>query len=110
MIMTSTSTLQDRAIVEYLGLVSGEAILGANVFRGAFAGVRDIVGGGSGTYERSLREAREVALREIEEAARHLGGDAVIGVDLAYESIVVGSGESILMVSAVGTAVRLGPG
>ncbi len=110
MIVTTTSTLQDRQVAEYLGLVSGEAILGANVFRDLFAGIRDIVGGRSGSYERSLREAKDLALRELEEAARRLGADAVIGVDLDYESIQVGSGGSMLMVSASGTAIRLGPG
>ena len=110
MIVTSTSTLQDRQIADYLGLVSGEAILGANVFRDLFAGIRDIVGGRSGSYERSLREAKDLALREMEEAARRLGADAVIGVDLDYESIQVGSGGSMLMVSASGTAIKLGPG
>ena len=110
MIVTTTSTLQDRQVADYLGLVSGEAILGANVFRDLFAGIRDIVGGRSGSYERSLREAKDLALRELEEAARRLGADAVIGVDLDYESIQVGSGGSMLMVSASGTAIRLGPG
>jgi uncharacterized protein YbjQ (UPF0145 family) len=107
MLVTSTSTLQDRAIADYVGLVSGEAILGAHVFRDLFAGIRDIVGGRSGSYERSLREAKEIAIREMEESARELGADAVIGVDLDYENIQSGSG-SMLMVSASGTAVRLG--
>ncbi|MDZ7708208.1 MAG: heavy metal-binding domain-containing protein [Trueperaceae bacterium] len=108
MIITTTSTLQDRSIADYLGLVSGEAILGANVFRDFFAGIRDIVGGRSGGYERSLREAKEIAIREMEVAARELGADAVIGIDLDYESIQSGSGGSMLMVSASGTAIRLG--
>ena len=108
MIITTTSTLQDRRIAEYLGLVSGEAILGANVFRDFFAGIRDIVGGRSGGYERSLREAKEIAVREMEAAARALGADAVIGIDLDYESIQSGSSGGMLMVSASGTAVRLG--
>jgi uncharacterized protein YbjQ (UPF0145 family) len=108
MIVTTTSTLQDRTIAEYLGLVSGEAILGANVFRDLFAGLRDIVGGRSGSYERSLREAKDLALKEMQEAARQLGADAVIGIDLDYESIEVGSGGSMLMVTASGTAVKLG--
>lgn len=108
MIITTTSTLQDRRIADYLGLVSGEAILGANVFRDFFAGIRDIVGGRSGGYERSLREAKEIAVREMEVAARAMGADAVIGIDLDYESIQSGSGGSMLMVSASGTAVRLG--
>jgi len=108
MIITTTSTLQDRRIAEYLGLVSGEAILGANVFRDFFAGIRDIVGGRSGGYERSLREAKEIAIREMEVAAGALGADAVIGIDLDYESIQSGSSGGMLMVSASGTAVRLG--
>ena len=108
MINTTTSTLQDRRIADYLGLVSGEAILGANVFRDFFAGIRDIVGGRSGGYERSLREAKEIAVREMEVAARALGADAVIGIDLDYESIQSGSSGGMLMVSASGTAVRLG--
>jgi len=108
MIITTTSTLQDRRIAEYLGLVSGEAILGANVFRDFFASIRDIVGGRSGGYERSLREAKEIAIREMEVAARALGADAVIGIDLDYESIQSGSSGGMLMVSASGTAVRLG--
>jgi len=108
MIITTTSTLQDRRIADYLGLVSGEAILGANVFRDFFAGIRDIVGGRSGGYERSLREAKEIAVREMEVAARALGADAVIGIDLDYESIQSGSSGGMLMVSASGTAVRLG--
>jgi uncharacterized protein YbjQ (UPF0145 family) len=108
MIVTTTSTLQDREIADYLGLVAGEAILGANVFRDLFAGLRDIVGGRSGSYERSLREAKDLALQEMQEAAGRLGADAVIGVDLDYESIEVGSGGSMLMVTASGTAVKLG--
>jgi len=108
MIISTTSTLQDRyPISEYLGIVSGEAILGANIFRDFFAGIRDIVGGRSASYEKSLREAKDIALREMEEAARQLGADAVIGVDLDYENIQVGQGGSMLMVSASGTAVKL---
>ena len=107
MIVTTTSTLQNRQVSEYLGLVSGEAILGANVFRDVFAGLRDIVGGRSGAYERSLREAKEIAVREMEEAAGRLGADAVIGVDLDYENIQAGSSGGMLMVSASGTAVKL---
>lgn len=108
MIVTTTPTVQDRPVREYLGLVTGEAILGANVFRDFFAGLRDIVGGRSGAYEASLREAKATALRELEEAARALGADAVLAVDLDYETIQVGQGGSMLMVSASGTAVRLG--
>ena len=106
MIITTTHGVEGRRIAEYRGIVTGEAILGANVFRDLFAGIRDIVGGRSGAYERSLREARETALAEMEEEARRLGGDAVIGVDLDYE--VIGKDNGMLMVSASGTAVKLG--
>jgi uncharacterized protein YbjQ (UPF0145 family) len=104
MLVTTTATLQDRRIDDYLGVVTGEAILGANVFRDLFASVRDIVGGRSGAYENVLRDARETALAEMSEAARRLGANAVIGVDLDYET--VGNG-SMLMVSATGTAVKV---
>ena len=107
MILTTTSTLQDKEITSYLGIVSGEAILGANIFRDVFAGLRDIVGGRSGAYERSLREAKDIALNEMEDAARKLGADGVIGIDLDYESIVMGNSGGMLMVSASGTAVKL---
>ena len=106
MIVTTTQTIEGRRIAEYRGIVTGEAILGANVFRDLFAGIRDIVGGRSGAYERSLREAREMALAEMEAEAKRLGGDAVIGVDLDYE--VIGKDSGMLMVSASGTAVKLG--
>ena len=107
MIITTTSTLQDRQIVEYLGIVSGEAILGANIFRDLFAGLRDIVGGRSGAYEKSLREAKDIAMQEMQDAARKLGADGVIGVDLDYENITMGNGGGMLMVSASGTAVKV---
>lgn len=106
MIVTTTQSVEGRRITEYCGIVTGEAILGANVFRDLFAGIRDIVGGRSGAYEKSLREARETALAEMEQEAARLGGDAVVGVDLDYE--VVGKDNGMLMVSASGTAVRLG--
>lgn len=104
MLVTTTATLQDRRIQDNLGVVTGEAILGANVFRDLFASVRDIVGGRSGAYENVLRDARETALAEMSDAARKLGANAVIGVDLDYET--VGNG-SMLMVSATGTAVKV---
>ena len=104
MIVSTTNTVEGRRIAEYKGVVTGEAILGANIFRDFFAGIRDIVGGRSGAYEKSLREARQIALAEMEEEAQRLGGNAVIGVDLDYENITAGSG-SMLMVSASGTAV-----
>ena len=100
---TTTPSLDGRRIVRYLGVVAGEAIMGANVFKDLFAGVRDIVGGRSGTYERELQRAREIALDELEQRARALGANAVVGVDLDYE--VLGQGNSMLMVSASGTAV-----
>ncbi|UCH25746.1 MAG: heavy metal-binding domain-containing protein [Trueperaceae bacterium] len=105
MIVTTTSVLADKEIKEYLGLVTGEAILGANIFRDLFAGIRDIVGGRSGAYEQSLREAKDIAVEEMLQAARNLGANAVIGVDLDYENITVGNSGGMLMVSASGTAV-----
>jgi uncharacterized protein YbjQ (UPF0145 family) len=107
MIFTTTATLQDKQITEYLGIVSGEAILGANIFRDIFAGLRDIVGGRSGAYEKSLREAKDTAMKELADAARRLGADGVIGIDLDYESIAMGNGGGMLMVSASGTAVKI---
>lgn len=106
MIVTTTGEIQGRTIVEYYGLVSGEAILGANVFRDFFASIRDVVGGRSGAYERVLKSARDRAVEDMVEEAKALGANAVIGVDLDYE--VVGKEGSMLMVSASGTAVRLG--
>lgn len=106
-IITTTDAIEGRRITEYRGVVSGEAVMGTNVFRDFFAGIRDIVGGRSGSYEKELRRAREMALGEIAEKAKDLGADAVVGVDLDYEHI--GTGErSMLMVSANGTAVKLG--
>jgi uncharacterized protein YbjQ (UPF0145 family) len=102
MILTTTPSVEGRAIAEYHGIVVGEAILGANVFRDIFAGITDIIGGRSGAYEASLGEARETALRELEERARAMGANAVVGVDLDYEVI-----NNMLMVSASGTAVSL---
>lgn len=102
MIMTTTPSVEGRRITAYHGIVTGEAILGANVFRDIFAGITDIIGGRSGAYEQSLAEARETALRELGERAEALGANAVIGVDLDYEVI-----NNMLMVSASGTAVRL---
>ena len=106
MIITTTQNVEGRRIVEYRGIVTGEAILGANVFRDLFAGIRDIVGGRSGAYEAALREARDTALAEMEREASRLGADAIVGIDLDYE--VVGKDSGMLMVSASGTAVRLG--
>jgi uncharacterized protein YbjQ (UPF0145 family) len=106
MILTTTHAVDGRMVSEYLGVVTGEAILGANIVRDLFAGVRDIVGGRSGAYEEELRNAREIALQEMEAEAAARGADAVIGIDLDYET--VGGQGSMLMVSASGTAVRLG--
>ncbi len=103
MILTTTPAVEGKKIAAYHGIVTGEAILGANVFRDIFAGITDIMGGRSGAYERSLAEARETALRELEDRARDIGANAVVGVDLDYEVI-----NNMLMVSATGTAVTLG--
>ncbi|MFA3782047.1 heavy metal-binding domain-containing protein [Melioribacteraceae bacterium 4301-Me] len=103
MLITTTNNIEGKKIVKYLGLVSGEAILGANIFKDIFASIRDIVGGRSSAYEKELRTAKEIALAEMAEQAKNLGGNAVIAVDLDYETI--GQGGSMLMVSASGTAV-----
>jgi len=105
MILTTTHTLENKNITEYLGLVSGEAIIGANLFKDLFASITDIVGGRSGSYESVLKEAKENALKEIEENAQRLGANAVVGIDLDYETI--GNRGSMLMVSASGTAVKV---
>ena len=105
MIITTTPEIEGRPVQEYFGVVTGEAILGANIFRDVFAGLRDIVGGRSGSYERVLREARDAALMELIDEASRRGANAVIGVDLDYETI--GDTGSMLMVSASGTAVRV---
>jgi uncharacterized protein YbjQ (UPF0145 family) len=107
MIISTTNTIEGRQVAAYKGVVTGEAILGANVFRDFLAGIRDIVGGRSGAYEKSLREAREIAFGELIQEAERLGANAVIGVDIDYENITAGSG-TMLMVSVSGTAVVLG--
>jgi len=106
MLITTTSSLDNAKVVTYLGLVSGEAILGANIFRDLFAGIRDIVGGRSAAYEHELRKAKDLAVAEMTQQAAALGANAILGVDLDYETI--GNGGSMLMVSASGTAVVLG--
>ncbi|MEZ7828989.1 heavy metal-binding domain-containing protein [Brachymonas denitrificans] len=103
MIVTTTPSIDGKRITQYCGVVAGEAILGANVFKDLFAGLRDIVGGRSGMYERELQKARDIAMRELQERAQALGANAVVGIDLDYE--VLGQGNGMLMVSASGTAV-----
>ena len=107
MLVVTTPAVEGRRVVRYLGIVSGEAILGANIFRDFFAGIRDIVGGRSAAYEQELRKAKTIALEEMQAEAEQLGGNAVVGVDLDYETIQMGSSGGMLMVSASGTAVVL---
>jgi len=104
MIISTTPSLEGRPVVKYLGLVSGEAILGANLFKDLFANIRDIVGGRSAAYEHELQKAKDTAIEEMVREAKTLGANAIVGVDLDYESISGGSG-NLLMVSASGTAV-----
>jgi uncharacterized protein YbjQ (UPF0145 family) len=104
-IVTTTPAVEGRTIRAYRGIVTGEAILGANIFRDLFAGIRDIVGGRSASYEKELRRARETAMAEMTATARELGANAVVGIDLDYE--VLGQGNGMLMVSISGTAVVL---
>ncbi|BCR03246.1 UPF0145 protein [Desulfuromonas versatilis] len=106
MIVTTTPNIEGKAIRDYLGVVTGEAVLGANMFKDLFAGIRDIVGGRSGAYEKELRRARELAFEELQEAAEKLGANAVVAVDIDYE--VLGEKNGMLMVSVSGTAVRVG--
>jgi uncharacterized protein YbjQ (UPF0145 family) len=106
MLVSTTDGIEGRRIVRYLGLVSGDAVMGTNVFRDLFAGLRDIVGGRSGAYEKELKRAKELAVEEMVEEARELGADAIVGVDLDYEHLG-GGNRSMLMVSANGTAVKL---
>ena len=102
MLVSTTPTIEGKRITRYCGVIAGEAILGANIVKDLFAGIRDLVGGRSGTYERELQKAREIALQELQERAQELGANAVVGVDIDYE--VLGSSGSMLMVSASGTA------
>ena len=104
MIITTTNTLETHEIKQYLGIVTGETIIGANLFKDIFAGIRDIVGGRSGSYERVLREAKDTALKEMKDEAMKMGADEIIGVDLDYET--VGASGGMLMVTASGTAVK----
>ena len=103
MVLTTTNNIEGKKAVKYLGLVSGDAILGANIFRDFFASIRDIVGGRSAAYEKELRKAKNIALEEMEEQAKSLGANAIVGIDIDYETI--GTSSSMLMVSANGTAV-----
>lgn len=103
MLLSTTSTLDGRRIVKYLGIVSGEAIMGANILRDFMAGIRDIIGGRSAAYEQSLREAKDIAMQEMIEQARAMGANGVIGVDLDYENI--GTNGGMMMVTAAGTAI-----
>jgi len=102
-IVTTTPGIDGRRIVRYAGIVTGEAIMGANIFKDLFAGIRDIVGGRSATYERELRSARDIAVSELKQAAADMGANAVVGIDIDYET--VGANGSMLMVSVSGTAV-----
>lgn len=101
--LTTTPSMEGRKITRYCGVVAGEAVLGANIFKDMFASIRDIVGGRSGTYEKELRKARQIALDELSQQAHELGANAVVGIDLDYE--VLGEKSGMLMVSASGTAV-----
>lgn len=104
MIITTTHTVETHTVKEYVGIVTGETIIGANFFKDFFAGIRDIIGGRSGSYEKVLREAKEIALKEMQDRARELNADAILGVDLDYET--VGKNGGMLMVTASGTAVK----
>jgi uncharacterized protein YbjQ (UPF0145 family) len=105
MILSTTNNIDGKPVKDYLGIVTGETIIGANIFKDFFASIRDIVGGRSGSYEKVLREAKDTALKEMTENAIGLGANAVVGVDLDYET--VGKGGGMLMVTASGTAIRL---
>ncbi|MDC3344573.1 heavy metal-binding domain-containing protein [Flavobacteriaceae bacterium] len=105
MILSTTNTIEGKPVNDYLGIVTGETIIGANIFKDFFASIRDIVGGRSGSYERVLREAKDTALKEMQEEAIKLNANAVIGIDLDYET--VGKNGGMLMVTASGTAVKL---
>lgn len=102
MLLTTTSTIEGKVIEQYYGMVSGETIIGANIVRDFLAGIRDIVGGRSGSYEQVLKEAKDEAIREITAQAHAMGANAIIGIDLDYETV----GGTMLMVTAAGTAVR----
>lgn len=103
MLLTTTPSIEGKRITRYCGVIAGEAILGANLFKDLFAGIRDLVGGRSATYEKELQRAREIALEELQQRAQDLGANAVIGIDIDYE--IMGKENGMLMVSASGTAV-----
>lgn len=105
MIVTTTPSIEGRSIVQYLGIVAGEAVIGANIFRDLFAGIRDVIGGRSGAYETTLREARQTAIDELMQEAKALGADAVVGVSVDFEGGVHQG--TMMMVAASGTAVKL---
>jgi uncharacterized protein YbjQ (UPF0145 family) len=105
MIITTTPNVEGKSIVQYFGIVTGEAVMGANLFRDLFAGIRDIVGGRSGAYEKELEHARHLALEEMEAMAAQFGANAIVGVDLDYE--MLGAANGMLMVTACGTAVKV---
>jgi uncharacterized protein YbjQ (UPF0145 family) len=106
MLLTTTSSLEGKTITNYYGIVSGEAILGANIFKDFFAGIRDVIGGRSGSYEKELRKAKDIAMSEMMAAARDFGANAIIGIDIDYETISLANGGGMLMVAVSGTAVR----
>jgi uncharacterized protein YbjQ (UPF0145 family) len=105
MLFSTTSTLDGLRVVRYLGVIDGRAILGANIFRDFLAGITDIIGGRSSAYEQKLDQARDIAMREMAEKAEQMGANGIIGIDLDYETITLGNGGGMLMVSASGTAV-----
>ena len=107
MIQSTTPSIEGKRIAQYYGVVTGEAILGANVFKDFFAGIRDIIGGRSAAYEKELRKAREIAFAEMEAQAKSLGANAVVGIDIDYENITMGNSGGMLMVTVSGTAVNV---
>ncbi|MBJ6610295.1 MAG: heavy metal-binding domain-containing protein [Candidatus Thiothrix moscowensis] len=107
MIQSTTPTIEGKRITHYHGVVTGEAILGANIFKDFFAGIRDIIGGRSAAYEKELRKAREIAFAEMEVQAQSLGANAIVGIDIDYENITMGNSGAMLMVSVSGTAVNV---
>ncbi|RMF11167.1 MAG: hypothetical protein D6762_00010 [Candidatus Neomarinimicrobiota bacterium] len=109
MLLSTTPSLEGSSIKSYLGVVTGDAILGANIFRDLFAGIRDIIGGRAAAYEEELRKAKDIALEEMQAEARKLSANAIVGVDLDYETLSASTAGNMLMVSASGTAVVVEP-